>query len=144
MVSVAAAGGSRIVRVFCPPPFRDGPLFAAQEIAFLPDRVAGARYELSEWLRTSGAMRPVWVSIRLDYANGGYEFFDSQSAHNAVAIPTGNPFFGWQRLEVTARAALPVTSIEAFVLNSSPGVKSRGTIELRDPRLVVSARPGVE
>jgi hypothetical protein len=117
----------RVLTIRAARPGRPGRVFAVQSTAFLPDRSAGALYTLRVRLRLDRVRRALQVALRLVYAGGG-------SSRVAAAIRGGG--HGWQTVAVRARAARPLVSIDAFVLDSQSGTPFSGSVSIADPRLL--------
>ncbi len=119
-----------------------------QEVDAPPRRQRGSMYTLRLRVKTIGLNRSVQTELRLNYADGRYEFFRGATSrpqrsarrhHRSLRAPNRLPkrlrgrgiapgtSAGWLQLVVRATARSRVRSISVFALDTGPG-RLDGTI----------------
>ncbi len=144
-VSASLIGpGRRTLTISAGKPGSAGAIFMVQATRFLPDARAGAVYLLRVRLRASGLTRPVKTELRLDYAGGAYGFFTATPARPVAAgAAISGTTAGWITMQVRARAALPLTAVQAFLVDSLAQPVFSGSISIADPQLYALERAGL-
>jgi hypothetical protein len=134
-----AVAGQDALIIAQPAPGGQGPLVLQQATDVLPDYRIGATYVLRALVRTVAVTRPIETELKLDYAGGGYGFFGSTASTPAPSGRLGRYVSGttdgWLTVEVRATAQLPLTSIDAFVIDAPDGAAFAGTISVKNVTL---------
>ena len=129
------ASGSRVLSIQSPSGAAPRAVILEQLTDVVPVGALGT-YVLRARLRTFHYRGSIRTEARLNYAGGGYAFFEGhESDSTGRQLPSANgTSAGWLAVSVVAPAQRPVASVDVFVVEARPTGGS-GTIWVSDVSL---------